>query len=58
MTFIQWLLAHEAICAGLVIAVVDFVIELNPALQSNTLVSLVLSGLQKLLPQPPAPPAK
>ena len=57
MVILNWLLAHEAVTAALAVAVLDFVIEINPSLSSNSFLSMILSGLQKLLPQPKAPGA-
>jgi hypothetical protein len=47
---IAWVVAHSALVASLVIAVVDFVIGVNPNLASNSIVELILVGLKKLIP--------
>jgi hypothetical protein len=53
---IAWLVSHEAVLAGLVVALVDFGISLNPAWKSNTIVEWVLSEAQSLLGSAPPPP--
>jgi hypothetical protein len=56
---VAWLLAHEAVLAGLVVALVDFGISLNPAWASNSVVEWLLSEALTLLggSKPPTPPA-
>lgn len=40
---IEFILAHQVAMAAIVVAVIDFVIEINPALKSNTIISALLS---------------
>jgi len=51
---IDFVLAHDVAMAAIVVAVVDFVIELVPSVKSNTLISLVLEGAQKIMGSKPA----
>lgn len=56
---IAWLVSHEAVLAGLVVALVDFGISLNSSWASNSIVEWILSEAKTLLGSstPPAPPA-
>ena len=59
MQIVHFLQAHVQALSVLGVALLDFLIEINPNLKSNTLISLALSFFQKQEPPsvPPAPPA-
>ena len=56
---VAWFVAHEAVLAGLVVALVDFGISLNSSWESNSVVEWILSEAKTLLgaSTPPTPPA-
>lgn len=56
MQVIAFIQAHAVVLSGVGVAVLDFLIEIIPAWKANTLVSLVLSVLQKKA-APTAPPS-
>jgi hypothetical protein len=57
-SIVAWLVSHEAVLAGVVVALIDFAVSLNPAWKSNTIVEWVLSEAQSLLgAKPPTTPA-
>jgi hypothetical protein len=46
-TVIDFVVAHQVAMTAVAVAVIDFAIELNPALKSNSIISAVLSLLVK-----------
>lgn len=52
MVVVNWLMEHSAVLAGLAVAVLDFIVELVPALKGNGIVSLIVGLLKK--PKAPA----
>lgn len=57
MSFLQ---AHQVAISVVAVALLDFLVEINPHLASNTVVSLLLSffkGKESSGSQPPSPPA-
>lgn len=42
---IDFVLAHQVAMAAVGVAVIDFVIDVNPALKSNSIISTILSIL-------------
>ena len=55
---VSFLQGHEAAISIVVVAVLDFLVEINPHLESNTIISLLLAFFKKKPPAPPAvPPA-
>lgn len=55
---ISFLQAHQAAIGMVVVAILDFAIEVNPNLKGNNVISQVLAFFGKApSQQPPAPPA-
>ncbi len=55
MAFIQWLMAHELVMAGLVVGVLDFVFAMLPGVESNGIVHWIyLTAKGFVVPAPKA----
>ncbi len=52
MAIVAFVQAHQVVLVGLAVAVLDFLIEVNPKLASNSIISAILSLVKK-----PAPPS-
>lgn len=46
---LSWLVGHEAVLSGLVVAVLDFVFSVSPSTQSNSFLEWVLSQAKALV---------
>jgi len=55
----SFLSAHQVAISVVAVAVLDFLVEINPHLQQNSIVSLLISFFKgkEQSAQPPAPPA-
>lgn len=56
---LSWLMAHEAVLAGVVVAVVDLLFAISPASQSNGILQYIAKQAHSILSavQPTPPPA-
>lgn len=48
-SLLAWFTAHEAVVAGVVVAVIDFIISINPAAESNNILHWLLTQAQALV---------
>lgn len=46
---LAWLVAHEAVLAGLAVGILDFVISINPKAASNSIIEWLLAEAKSLL---------
>ena len=46
---IAWLVGHEVVLASLVVAIIDFVMAINPAAQANSIIHWVLAQAQAII---------
>lgn len=50
MSFIlPWIMSHEVVLASLVVAILDFIISINPAAQANSVVGWVLAQAHAII---------
>lgn len=48
-SILAWLVGHEAVLAGLVVGVIDFVFSVNPAAQSNSFLGWLLAQANAII---------
>lgn len=46
---LAWFMSHEVVLAALVIAVIDFIISINPNVASNSIIHWILLQAQSLV---------
>lgn len=54
---IQWIVAHQAIVAGLLVAIFDFVMALVPSIEANGIFHQVYLWIKSIAQKPQIPPA-